>query len=725
MRINRLRLAATVLALAALGLVGAASKSGPTRFGQVDDARIANAAKEPQNWLVYSANQAAWRYSALDQINVDSIKDLKVAWTVEFDTDRGQESTPIVVDGVAYVSTTWSKVYAVDAKTGRQIWFFDPKTPGEAGLLACCDAVNRGVAVYKGKVYVGTLDGRLIAIDARTGKQVWSTMTVPENETYTITSAPRVGGGLIYIGNAGGEFGGRGFVSAYDAETGKKAWKFFLTPGKPGVKDGEVSDEIMEKVVQPTWFGPYTDYRGGANVWGSLIYDPDLKQVYLPTGNGFPWNRQFRSDGKGDNLFIASIVALDARTGKYKWHYQETPGDVWDFDAVADIVMLDLPVNGKIRKAMIHTPKAGYAWELDRVTGKVISGVPFVDGVTWTSGLDPKTGRPIMDEAGFYDNQNPVRAPGFAHSWQPTSYSPKTGYLYLQASQGPPGLFTPTPAPYEWLKGIDRRGIYRYNTIPPETIAKQPPPPPNPVTRRSFLLAWDPVKQAPAWKTDANGGGVLATGGNLVFQGQGRGSAMGLLNAYRADTGQKVWSVNTSNGISTGPMSYMVDGEQYVLLATGTAMFPPIATDVRARQKGVLVAFKLNGKGAMPADPPPAPPFKVIPADQQWPAADIAWAHETFASFCARCHGDGSRNNNVVPDLRRSAYLTSAEAWKAVVEDGALRDRGMIAFYPRFLPPGGAEKLRGYIADEARKAIAAPAAAAAPPPTPVGPPTEH
>jgi quinohemoprotein ethanol dehydrogenase len=720
MRRDRLRQAATLFAIAAIGLIGAAPRN-TGRFSRVDDARIANAASEPHNWLVHGGNREVWRYSALDQINVDTVKDLKPAWVMEFDTNRGQEATPIVVDGVAYVSTAWSKVYALDAKTGKQLWYYDPKVSGWSGAMTCCDVVNRGVAVYRDKVYLGALDGRLIALDARTGKVRWSTQTTEPNGVYTITSVPAVGDGLIFIGNAGGEFGGRGYVGAYDAETGKHVWRFYLTPGKPGVKDNAASDEIMDSLVQPTWHGPHNDYRGGANVWGSLVYDPELKQLYMGTGNGFPWNRWHRSEGKGDNLFIASVVALNAATGRYKWHYQETPGDTWDFDADSDIVLLDLPVKGQTRKALIHTPKAGYAWELDRETGRVISAKPFIPGVTWTTGPDPVTGKMIPVDAAYYDNKNPVRASGFGHNWHPISYSPKTGLLYLAASQGPPGLFNPKPE-ISYTKGIDERGIYvRGQTIPEEVRAKQPPVPSDSVERGAYLLAWDVVKQAPAWKAPGSGGGTLATGGNLVFYAKSRG-VMGALEAYRADNGQKMWSYDTPNAILTGPVSYMVDGEQYILVPTGASLFPPVANDLRERQPGRLVAFKLGGKARLPPEPPPARPIAVVPADQQWSAADLAWAKETFAQTCARCHGERSINNNVAPDLRRSPFLASKTGWKSVVEDGAMEKTGMIS-WSWFLPPGGSEKLRGYVVEEARKALAAPAGA--PPPRPTDSVFEH
>jgi quinohemoprotein ethanol dehydrogenase len=703
---RKLVAAAAAIALAAVGL-GAAK--APQKWGQIDDARIANALNEPQNWLVHSGNQQAWRYSGLDQINVDTVKDLKPAWVLEFDTWRAQESSAIVVDGVAYVTTAWSKVYAVDAKTGKQLWYFDPKVPGPAGAKTCCDVVNRGAAVYKGRVYFGTIDGRLIALDARTGKQVWSTMTVDPDGTLSVTSAPRVANGLVFIGNAGGDFGGRGYVSAYRADTGKQAWRFWLTPGKPGVKDNAPSDEIMETLVQPTWPGPYTEYRGGANVWNSMVYDPEFDQLYLATGNGFPWNRYYRSGGKGDNLFLASVVALDAKTGKYKWHYQEVPGEAWDLDAVSDMILTDLTIDGKPRKALMHAPKAGYFYVIDRGTGKIISGKPFVPGVTWTTGLDPATGAPIMNPAAQYDNKTPSRSypgGGGAHSWHPTSYSPKTGLVYLQARQGPPGLFTPRPT-YDYVKHIDNIGIYAFGMVVPDDIkAREPPMPPNPTPSKSYLLAWDPVKQQAAWQTEGNGGGVLATAGNLVFQGGSRSPVMGELKAFRADTGQQVWSYNTPNAILTSPVSYMIDGEQYLLVPSGALAVIGSPVDARERANGRLIAFKLNGKASLPADPPPAGPFMPPPAEQTWPAADVLRASQLYAEMCARCHGPNARGPNLIPDLRRSKALGNKALWQAIVEGGAMQATGMIS-WTKFLPPGGAEMIRGYVAEEARKSVKA------------------
>src|SRR5262245_47194568 len=334
----RLTCAALALAFDAM----AAEK--PPRPANVDDTRLLHAAKEPQNWLSYGGGWSEQHYSPLKSIDTANVSRLKPAWSFDFDTYRGQEATPVVVDGVMYVSSAWSKVFALDAKSGKLLWSFDPRVPGPADLPLCCDVVNRGVAVYKGRVFVGTIDARLIALDAKTGAVTWSVATAPAGSTYSITGAPRVARDKVFIGNGGGEFGGRGFVSAYDTASGKLVWRFYVVPNAPDAKpDGAASDKILDQLARPTWFGDdWYKYGGGGQTWNALTFDPDLKQLYLATGNGFPWNREFRSAGKGDNLFISSIVALDADTGQYKWHYQETPGDQWDYDAVQNMSLTEL-----------------------------------------------------------------------------------------------------------------------------------------------------------------------------------------------------------------------------------------------------------------------------------------------------------------------------------------------------------------------------------------------
>jgi quinohemoprotein ethanol dehydrogenase len=669
----------------------------------VDDARIANAAAEPQNWMVHGGNFQAQRFSGLDQITPQNIANLKPAWSMDFDTMRGQEATPLVVDGVVYVTTAWSKVYAVDAKTGQALWQFDPQVPGPTAAKNCCDVVSRGAAVYRGKVYVATYDGRLIALDAATGKALWTTVTADPEGTYTISGAPRVGGGLVYIGNGGGEFGGRGYVSAYDAESGALAWRFYTVPGDPAKPDGAASDTVLANLAQPTWYGPHNDYRGGGMAWNSIVYDAQFGQLIFATGNGYPWPRLLRSEGKGDNLFIASVVAVDAKTGAYRWHYQQTPGESWDYDSTADMVLADLSIDGQPRQVLMHTPKNGFFYVLDRHDGKLISAEAYVPGVSWASRVDLATGRPVVAPGAYYSDK-PVRlspGEGGAHGWEPTAFSPNTGLLYLQASAHSSSRYIPRREAFQYVKGLDRLGLHHFAQHGPYEPQQAQQLDPGAPTPENYLLAWDPIAQKAAWKVPGRGGGVLVTAGGLVFQGHSRDVYMGELSAYRADNGEQVWTHDTPNAIITGPISYAVEGEQYILATSGAGgvgiVSPPQV--MRLPQVGRLVAFKLGGNAQLPADPPPAGP--VVQVTERFAANRIAQGEQVYIDTCARCHGLGTRASGILPDLKRSAALNDAATWKAIVEGGSLASRGMIA-WQGLIPDGSAEMIRAYVAEQAR-----------------------
>ena len=700
---------AAVLSAALFSSIASAAPSA--QFAKVDDARLRGAASDADNWLTYGGSYLEQRYSSLKQIDTQTVARLAPAWSFDFDTNRGQEATPLVVDGVMYVTTAWSKVYALDAKTGKQLWFYDSGVPGKAGPKPCCDVVNRGAAVYEGKVFVGTIDGRLIALDARTGKVAWSVLTVDPKWMHSITGAPRVANGKVFIGNGGGEFGGRGHVSAYDAASGKLVWRFYTVPGDPTKPaDGAASDDALARIARPTWFGSWPAYKGGGHVWNAIVYDPDFNHLYIATGNGFPLNRKFRSDGKSDNLFVASIVALNADTGKYLWHYQETPGDSWDYDSVQDMILADVKIAGAARKVLMHAAKNGYFYVFERGSGRFISATPYVAGINWARRIDPMTGRPDVAPAAYYLNAPFTNHPGEggAHGWQPFAFSPKTGLVYFPASEN--STYFVAPDRYEYVDGLDNPGMI-HGALPPAPApsAASPRPASNPLGT-SYLLAWDPVARKEAWRANVRGGGTLVTAGDLVFQGRDRDGVLGELAAFRADTGQELWSYKTPNAILQGPVTYTVDGEQFVAAtsgAGGAAIFAG-GEPAHARQVGRVVAFKLGGTAAFPADPPFAP--TPAPPTQVWPAAAVEEGKANYARLCGRCHGLNMRSANIVPDLRRSAALADRDAWNAIVIGGALERQGMIS-WAKYLTPDAAESIRGYVADEARKLATTPATA--------------
>lgn len=667
------------MALALSGCGREAWRGGP---GAIDDRRMINAASEPENWLVNGGTLNGEHYSALDQINLDTIQNLRPAWSFDFDTTRNQEAEPIVVDGVMYVTTAWSKVYAINAATGEQIWFYDPEVPGEAGLMACCDVVNRGAAVYKGRVYVATLDGRLIALDAASGALVWSTMTVEPNSNYTITGAPRVVKDLVIIGNAGGDFGIRGYVSAYRADTGEQAWRFYLAPGDPAAgPDNAASDSVMETLIRPTWAGDYWRYGGGANAWNAIVYDPDLDQIYVGTGNGSPWDAQYRSNGEGDNLFVCSIVALDPDTGEYIWHYQQNPQESWDYNSVMPIILADLTIEGRERKVLMQAPKNGFFYVIDRTDGRVISAEPITD-VTWASRIDLETGRPVEAANARYRNGPFVGRPGTAgaHNWHPMAFSPQTGLVYLTVRESQT-IFSADPDYAQRPRGVFNTGNRRQTSF-----------------GAVDLLAWDPVHQREAWRAPMGGGGVLATAGGLVFQ--GRGQVTGEFVAYRADTGEQVWAHDTPNGILAGAVTYSIDGVQYIAVTTGAGGGGMTGgTDARERQPGRVIAFRLDGDATLPPEPGPAPPPN--PSAERWSGAQIARGEQVYAETCARCHGMAAASSNVIPDLRRSMSLTDSAFWDAIVMDGMLTPNGMVGFRER-ISEADSHALRGYISSRAQ-----------------------
>lgn len=652
-----------------------------------------------QNWDFHGGTSDEQRYSRLADINSDTVGKLSLAWSVELDSNRGQEATPIVVDGVLYTSTAWSKVLALDGATGKQLWAYDPQVPGRAGFDACCDVVNRGVAYHDGKIFLGTLDGRLQALDAKTGKLLWSTLTVDQTKPYTISGAPRVVRGKVLIGNGGADYGVRGYVSAYDEKTGKLVWRFYTVPGDPSKPDNAASDEILERLARPTWFGKeYIKTGGGGTVWDAIVYDAELNQLYIGVGNGSPINHVLRSEGKGDNAFLSSIVALNPDTGKYIWHYQQVPGETWDYTATQQIMLATLPLDGNPRKVLLHAPKNGFFYVLDRKTGKLISAEKFAP-VNWAERIDLNTGRPVENpEARYIEKPFLATAGGTgAHSWHPMSFSPKTGLVYIPV-QLVPALYNRDRQwsfrPGRWNLGFDMmRGQLPVSDKDRKAMLSG---------LKGWLSAWDPVRQKEVWRVPHSGpwnGGTLATAGDLVFQ----GTANKTFEAYRATDGKKLWSFATDAAIIAAPVTYTVKGEQYVAVLSGTGGALPLALPEFAGAKSVpngrVLAFKIGGTASLPEFKSISQPITAVAITAS--PATIEKGRILFADNCGSCHGMGGWSMGIIPDLRRSTALGDAAVWKSIVIDGALQDRGMIGF-KAYLKPEEAETIRMFLANEIR-----------------------
>ncbi len=615
-------------------------------------------------WLNYGRGYSEQRFSPLKQVNADNASKLGLAWHLDLDNRRGLQSTPLFHDGVLYATLSWSRVIAVDARSGKMLWSYDPEVAKVKGEQACCGVNNRGVALWKGKVYFGTLDGRLIALNAADGSPVWSVQTTDNSKPYTITGAPRVIKDKVIIGNGGAEFGVRGYFSAYDAETGKQLWRFYTVPGDPSKPFENPELEAAAK----TWNGDkFWEYGGGGTTWDAIAYDPDLDLMYIGTGNGSPWNREIRSPGGGDNLYVSSILAVKPDTGRLAWHYQVTPGDTWDFTATQHLILAELPINGETRKVIMQAPKNGFFYVIDRATGELLSAAPY-GKVTWASGVDLKTGRPIEADGARYLEQPSIQWPGplGAHNWQPMSYSRDTGLVYI---------------PYQELPGIYRNEgkafVFRergFNTAAGlEDIVELPAE-----MGSGALIAWNPATQKEAWRVPRPvywNGGTLATAGNLVFQ----GTATGSFEAYSADTGDKKWTFDVQTGVIAAPMTFEMDGEQYVALmagwgGAGALLGGGAAAAAHTRNISRLLVFKLDGKGTLP--PPPAQPTPPVTVDPKADADTLALGQKHYQSHCAVCHGVGAIGSGALPDLRyQSPGLT--EAFVAIVRDGVLVPLGM------------------------------------------------
>ncbi len=684
----------------------------------VDAARLLGAGGEGDNWLTYGRTYDEHRFSPLQQINATSVSGLKPAWHFDLPVDaRAQESTPLIIDGVMYVTSAWSHVYALDAATGTPKWSYDPKVPGHTGVDACCDVVNRGLAAWQGRLYLGTLDGRLVALDSATGKPVWEVRTIPEGSRATITGAPRVIKGKVIIGNGGGEENARGFVSAYAADSGRLLWRFYTIPGRPGVKDGAASDDILEKLARKTWRGQWWKVGGGGTVWDAMAYDPQLDLLYFGTDNGGPWNKKFRSPGSSDDLFITSIIAVRAQTGEYVWHFQNTPGEMWDYSATQSLVLADLTIGGELRHVIMQAPKNGYFYVLDRQTGKPISIHQYVDALNWAKGVDPATGRPQINPEALYDHTGKpwVGAPGPAggHNWMPMSFSPQTGLVYLPVIEvGFPyiGQRAYHPTNLTFNIGIDQNA----GSLPQDPVIKAAAL----KGQKGHLAAWDPVAQKEVWRVEVPypwNGGTLATAGHVVFE----GDAMGKFSAYGDADGKLLWSVSTGTGILAPPVSYAVNGTQYVAVEAGWGGAYALSAGELARRTQIdrgnvprVLVFALNGTDAIPRLPP-ASTAVLAKLPELGNASKVAAGKLLYHTFCGNCHGDTAVSGGTMPDLRYSGALRDDELFQKIVHDGVLQAKGMVAFGSA-LGPGKIELIRAYVTHRVNESVAEqPAAKAA------------
>lgn len=685
--------------LAGLCLIAALSACGQAA---VTEARIAAADREPGSWMTHGRTYSEQRFSPLDDINTENVSELGLAWSYELREPRGAEATPIVVDGVMYVTSAWSIVYALDAATGRELWVYDPEVPRERGASACCDVVNRGVAVWDGKVYVGTLDGRLVALNARDGSELWDVVTVDQSRPYTITGAPRAARGLIYIGNGGAEFGVRGYVSAYDARTGELRWRFYTTPNPRGPDDA-ASDAVREQALA-TWnpsAGAWLESGGGGTAWDAIVFDPETDTLWIGVGNGSPWNREIRSpsvEGRNnDNLYLSSVVGVDPDTGAYKCHYQETPGETWDYTASQPIMLATLEIAGRERRVLMHAPKNGFFYVIDRDTCGLISAGSIATQ-TWANGVDMATGRPNENPEARYLAGTAIVLPSpfGAHNWHPMSMSPQTGLVYIPVQEMAQD-YSADPAfvyrPGRWNTGTS------HASLPPDRATRA-------AVRNSmqgFLLAWDPVNQREAWRVQLGSpwnGGTLATAGGLVFQ----GTLDGRFRAYDARTGAQLWEYDNQAATMGGPISYEIGGTQYVasLASYGTLYFLPvgfgIANPPSEPVNGRVNVFRIGGDAQLPARElvrlgTPRPP--ALSAS----TSTLARGAAVYTQFCSVCHGAGAISGGLLPDLRRAPSLQDAGVWRDTVH-GARAANGMPDF-TQWVSTADAEGVRAYVAAEA------------------------
>ena len=645
--------------------------ANPAARGEgVTQARLTAAAEDTGNWLTYGRDYKEQRYVPLDQINDSNVHELGLAWFTELPTVDGFSATPLVIDGIIYMSAAFANVFAIDARSGKILWQYDPVVDPSAGLMVSwVSRINRGVAAWEDKIFIGTGDCRLIALEAATGHVVWQVQSCDSSINQSISGAPRVANGKVFIGNSGADLGARGYVTAYDAATGRQVWRFWTVPGNPAAGFENAAMEMAAK----TWSGEQWWQYGGGAAWDAIVYDAEFNQVIFGTDASGNWDHRQRSPGGGDNLFTNSIVAVDADTGSYRWHYQVVPEDSWDFNANMHIILAELEIEGKLRKVMLQAPKNGFFYVIDRADGRLYSANNF-STVTWAEKIDLKTGRPVVNPAAFYQDAANRTATIYptglgAHSWHPMSFHPGTGLVYIPAIDLP-STYSAVADEEGNLAGV------QWHPIALEPTDRER------LKGSGFLVAWDPVTQSPRWRVEHAlplNAGVLSTAGNLVFQ----GDAGGMFNAYRADTGERLWSTSAGTPVQAPPVSYMLDGAQYVVLPVGVTgiggLIAPAYFAGEAYGKSRLLAFKLGGAATLPVDPPRVPVPE--PPPQTAETNTITRGKNLYKEVgCHFCHGiNAVSRGGSVKDLRYLSAATHAE-WHGIVLGGSRRNKGMLGF---------------------------------------------
>ncbi len=679
-------------ATADAGAAAAVADTAPA--ANVTSERLSNAASEPSQWMTVGGTYEERHYSPLNEVNRDTVSRLGLSWFADYDTNLSQQGTPLYIDGVIYVSTAWSKVYAYDARTGAQLWQYDPQTPKEIAIKVCCGIVNRGIAAYEGKIYLGTLDGYLVAINAKTGQEEWRKLTVDADKQYTVTSAPRVIKGQVVIGNSGSEFGVRGYLGAYNATTGEDIWRVYTVPGNPelGFENPQMA------LAAKTWSGNWWELGGGGTVWDAIVYDEINNLVVFGTGNGTPWDQRVRDPNGGDNLFVASLLAVDADTGEYAWHYQTTPGDTWDYDAMSPIMLLDLPFNGEQTRVVVQPNKNGMMYVLEAATGKLLKADAFTE-VNWNTGVDMVTGRPIeVPEARYSRDEIYNLAPGVqgGHGWHANAFNPETGLVYIATQRAYFVMRTAenfVPNLQGTNLGIDMGASFVYMRDNPDA----------PREFVGYVTAWDPVAGKAVWKSeehDGPTGGVLSTGGGLVFSGGGNNTNE--FRAYDTVSGQKLWSFDTQTGMVAAPITFELDGKQYVAASVGINS----AGNYYAPNYSRLLVFAIDGAAVLPTPVSFTAP-QLNPPPLTASAEEVAAGQQHYNANCAICHGNGgaARGANF-PNLLVSPMLNAQEAFDSIVLQGVRQERGMVSFADR-LQPADTSAIRAYLISRAQEQLAA------------------